>query len=109
MAGGIFAFFVVPNDPSSAKFLNAEERIMADARIRRDNAGAKVLIEATKTKLILKAFRNLNVRIANLIVSSFFEETSADTNGYSDFRLRPRLWPFQLVTSRSSPVHSHHQ
>lgn len=34
---------------------------MADARIRRDQAGAKVLIEATKTKLILKAFRNLNV------------------------------------------------
>lgn len=61
MAGGLFAFFFVPNDPGSAKFLTPEERALADARIRREHAGAKVLIEATKTKLLLKAFKNLNV------------------------------------------------
>jgi sugar phosphate permease len=67
IAGGIFAFFVVPNEPATAKFLNAEERIMADARVRRDQAGAKVLIEATKIKLVLKAFRNLNVGMPILL------------------------------------------
>lgn len=49
---------------------------MADARIRRDNAGTKVLIEATKTKLILKAFRNLNVRSVVMMLRSVLERGS---------------------------------
>lgn len=58
---GIAAFFFVPNDPLTAKFLNNEERQLASARLLRGQAGAKVVVEATKRKLILQTFTNINV------------------------------------------------
>lgn len=66
MGGGLIAFLFVPNDPATARFLSNEERALAEARVRREHVGTKVLIEATKTKLLLKAFKNLNVSTPSL-------------------------------------------
>jgi sugar phosphate permease len=59
LGSGLLAFFAIFNEPRTAKFLNAEEKILAETRIVRQNSN-KVLIEATKSKLVLRAFKNVN-------------------------------------------------
>lgn len=66
LGSGLISFFLISNAPGSAKFLSAEERILADKRIKRENVGTKVLIEATKKEVIWRAFRNPNTLAAAL-------------------------------------------
>jgi len=61
IGSGLVAYALVPNEPGTAKFLKPEERLLAEERVRREHAGSKVIIEATKGKLMLKGFTNLNV------------------------------------------------
>lgn len=61
VGSGLLAFFVIPDSPATCRFLNEEQKRLAEERIKRENAGVKVMIEATKAKLVLRAFKNVNV------------------------------------------------
>lgn len=60
LGSSIVAFFRIFNAPWTAKILTADERLVAESCIRRENAGTKVLIEATKKSIIWRAFKNPN-------------------------------------------------
>merc|ERR1711939_179351 len=60
MGSGLLAFFAIPNAPGTAKFLNEDEKALAEQRIRRESAGVKVMIEATKARLVIRSFKNAN-------------------------------------------------
>ena len=57
---GVFAWFIIPNGPRTAKFLTEEQKILAVNRLRVDAAGTDEH-GTTKLKHILQALKSPHV------------------------------------------------
>ncbi|KAG7527481.1 hypothetical protein FFLO_06896 [Filobasidium floriforme] len=55
---GIFAWFFMTADPQTARWLSAEEKVLADNRIKREQIGSTVVVEKLNKRGILQGLKN---------------------------------------------------
>jgi hypothetical protein len=68
MAVGFLALAFLADRPETAKFLNAEERALAIARIKAETVGSTHLLEATHKATVRQGILNINSWICGSIM-----------------------------------------